>query len=76
MSTGLSKVSKSYKWIGGFSIGLGLFLLIGSIVASIKNDRITSEPFWGAYFLFGGMFSLFAGYIGEAIDEIRNNSKK
>ena len=73
MSTGLSKVSKVYRWIGVIFIILGLFLLFGSIVAAINNERITSEPFFGAYFLSGGLFTLFAGYVGEAIDDIRNN---
>ena len=73
MSTGLSKVSKVYRWIGVIFIILGLFLLFGSIVAAINNERITSEPFLGAYFLSGGLFTLFAGYVGEAIDDIRNN---
>ena len=76
MSTGLSKVSKVYRWIGVIFIILGLFLLFGSIVAAINNERITSEPFFGAYFLSGGLFTLFAGYVGEAIDDIRNNMKK
>ena len=73
MSTGLSKVSKVYRWIGVIFIILGLFLLFGSIVAAINNERITSEPLFGAYFLSGGLFTLFAGYVGEAIDDIRNN---
>ena len=73
MSTELSKVSKVYRWIGVIFIILGLFLLFGSIVAAINNERITSEPFFGAYFLSGGLFTLFAGYVGEAIDDIRNN---
>ena len=73
MSTGLSKVSKVYRWIGVIFIILGLFLLFGSIVAAINNERISSEPFFGAYFLSGGLFTLFAGYVGEAIDDIRNN---
>ncbi len=75
MSTGLSKVSKVYRWIGVIFIILGLFLLFGSIVAAINNERITSEPFFGAYFLSGGLFTLFAGYVGEAIDDIRNSLK-
>lgn len=74
MSTGLGKVSKVYRWIGVIFIILGLFLLFGSIVAAINNERITSEPFFGAYFLSGGLFTLFAGYVGEAIDDIRNNT--
>ena len=37
MVTGLSKISKVYKWIGGIFIALGLFLLIGSIVATIDD---------------------------------------
>ena len=76
MDTSLSKVSRVYKWIGTISIVLGLFLLIGSIIAAINNEKITSEPFFGAYFLSGGLFTLFAGYIGQAIDDIRNNTKK
>lgn len=75
MVTGLSKISKVYKWIGGIFIALGLFLLIGSIVATIDDKRVGSEPFFGAYFLSGGLFTLFAGYIGQAIDDVRNSLK-
>ena len=73
---GLRRISNIYIWLGSISIVLGLFLLIGSIIAAINNEKITSEPFFGAYFLSGGMFSLLAGYIGDAIDDIRNNTKK
>lgn len=73
---GLRKISTIYTWLGAISIGLGLFLLIGSIVAAIDDKRITDEPIYGLYFLSGGLFALFAGYIGEAIDDIRNNTKK
>lgn len=76
MSTGLSKVSKVYKWIGAIFIALGLFLLIGSIAAVIHGDRVSSEPAFGAYFLSGGLFALFAGYVGQAIDDIRNSMRK
>ena len=76
MITGLSKVSKVYRWIGTIFIALGLFLLVGSIAATAHGDRVSSEPFFGAYFLLGGLFSLFAGYVGQAIDDIRNSLKK
>ena len=76
MITGLSKVSKVYRWIGTIFIALGLFLLIGSIVATAHGDRVSSEPFFGAYFLSGGLFTLFAGYVGQAIDDIRNGLRK
>lgn len=76
MTTGLSKVSKIYRWIGVFFIVLGLFLLIGSIAATAHGDRVTSKPIFGAYFLSGGLFTLFAGYVGQAIDDIRNSIKK
>lgn len=76
MVTGLNRVSKVYRWLGVLSILLGLFLLIGSIAAAIHGDRISSEPIFGAYFLSGGLFMLFAGYVGQAIDDIRNCQKK
>ena len=76
MSTGLSKVSRVYRWIGAIFIALGIFLLIGSIIAVSHGDRVTSEPIFGAYFLSGGLFTLFAGYVGQAIDDIRNSLKK
>lgn len=76
MTTSLSKVSRVYKWIGVIFIALGLFLLIGSIAAVIRGDRVSSEPIFGAYFLSGGLFALFAGYIGQAIDDIRNSMRK
>ena len=75
MVTSLSKVSKVYKWIGAIFIALGLFLLIGSIIATANDNRISSEPIFGAYFLSGGLVTLFAGYIGQAIDDIRNSLK-
>ena len=75
MVTGLSKVSKVYSWIGAIFIDLGLFLLIGSIIATANDSRVSSEPIFGAYFLSGGLFTLFAGYIGQAIDDIRNSLK-
>ena len=76
MITGLSKVSRVYKWIGAIFIALGLFLLIGSIAAVIHGDRISSEPIFGAYLLSGGLFTLFAGYVGQGIDDIRNSMRK
>lgn len=75
MATSLSKVSKVYKWIGAIFIALGLFLLFGSIIATANDNRICSEPIFGAYFLSGGLATLFAGYIGQAIDDIRNSLK-
>jgi hypothetical protein len=76
MITGLSKVSRVYKWIGAIFIALGLFLLIGSIVAFFHSEKISGEPIFGAYFLYGGLFALFAGYVGQAIDDIRNSLRK
>ena len=76
MTTGLSKVSRVYKWVGAIFIALGLFLLIGSIAAVIHGDRISSEPIFGAYLLSGGLFTLFAGYVGQGIDDIRNSMRK
>lgn len=76
MTTNLSKVSRIYRMIGVFFIVLGLFLLIGSIIAATHGERVSSEPFFGAYSLSGGLFMLFAGYIGQAIDDIRNNIMK
>ena len=74
--TGLLKISYIYKWVGGILIALGLFLLFGSLIAAIDDENVTNEPMFGAFFLSGGIFSLFAGYLGEAIDDIRNNTKK
>ncbi len=76
MKTGLSKVSSVYKRIGMIFLALGLFLLIGSIAATFSGDGVTSEPFLGAFFLSGGLFTLFAVYVGQAIDDIRNSLKK
>ena len=75
-NSGLRRVSVVYIRLGAISVVLGLFLLIGSIIAAINGERITTEPFFGAYFLSGGMFSIIVGYIGEAIDDIRNNTNK
>lgn len=74
--SGLRRVSVVYIRLGAISVVLGLFLLIGSIIAAINDERITTEPFFGAYLLSGGMFSIIVGYIGEAIDDIRNNTSK
>ena len=76
MITGLSKVSRVYKWIGAIFIALGLFLLFESIVALFHVEKISGEPILGAYFLSGGLFTLFAGYIGQAIDYISNSQRK
>lgn len=74
--TALRKVSKVYKWLGGIFIGLGLFLLIGSIIVATNGDRVNEEPIVGAFALFGGLPLLFASYVGEAIDDIRSNTAK
>lgn len=76
MSSNLSKVSKIYRLIGVIFIVLGLFLLVGSIIAAANGEKVSNEPFFGVYSLSGGLFMLFAGYIGQAIDDIRNNIMK
>ena len=74
--TKLSKISKVYIVLGYVFICIGLFLLIGSIFAAIDNKRITFEPIVGLFILPTGLGALFAGYVGEAIDDIRRNTKK
>lgn len=74
--TKLTKLSNIYEWIGKITIAIGLFLLIGSILASMNNERVTIEPVVGGVCLFGGLSLLFAAYVGKAVDEIRNNSYK
>ena len=74
--TKLTKLSNIYEWIGKILIVIGLFLLIGSVIALVNDERVTLEPVVGGYSLFSGLFLLFAAYVGKAIDEIRNNSYK
>lgn len=76
MVSSLSRLSKVYKCIGTISIVLGLFLLIVSIGVAIHGDRVSSEPIVGVFLLSEGVFMLFAGCIGQAIDDIRNNTEK
>ncbi len=70
-STLLSKISNIYKWLGGL-------LIVGGIVtflASVSSERGDVASI-GLSLLFVGLFLLFGGCIGEAIDDIRNSVKK
>lgn len=72
-TTLLRKLVRVYMWIGFVAIVLGLVIfLIGVSDPSDKGDGITG----GLAVFFGGLFTIFAGCIGEAIDDIRNNTKK
>jgi len=69
----LRKLSNIYIWIGGIALILGfIFFLIGISDPNDKADAIGG----GIGVFFGGLFTIFAGCIGEAIDDIRNNTKK
>lgn len=70
-STLLGKVSTIYKWLGGLYIVIGVI----AFLASLSNDKADAAIF-GASSFFGGLFTLFGGCIGEAIDDIRNSVKK
>jgi len=75
-SSTLRSITNVYKWIGAISIFIGLFLLFISVFPASHGEKVTSEPLIGGVALFEGLFSLFAAYVGEAIDDIRNNTKK
>jgi len=63
----LRKVSTCYVWLGGISIVLGLLLFI----VSFSDDNVTESIVGGSMF-FSGLFTLFGGCIGKAVDDIRN----
>ena len=75
-SSKLRSISNVYEWIGAISIFLGLLLLFVSVLAAANGDKVTSEPYVGGVILLEGLFCLFAAYVGEAIDDIRNNTTK
>lgn len=69
--TWLRKMSYAYMCIGCIVFALGIILFITG-VSNSKEDAITV----GVCMFFGGLFTVFVGCIGEAIDDIRNNTKK
>lgn len=69
----LKKLSKIYIWIGCFALAFGIFIFLNG-VTDIEDKAEAVGGGLGVFF--GGLFTLFAGYIGEAIDDIRNNTKK
>lgn len=70
-STLLCKVSTIYKWLGGLFLVVGLIAFLTSL--SKEKDDLA---IFGASAFFGGLFTLFGGCIGEAIDDIRNSLRK
>ncbi|MDY6250778.1 MAG: hypothetical protein SPL64_06770 [Bacteroidaceae bacterium] len=72
--TWLKKLSIAYVWIGCIALFFGFVLFTyGLSDPRDKGDAITAGII-GAFF--GGLFTIFMGCIGEAIDDIRNNTKK
>lgn len=71
--TWLKKLSNAYVWIGCIALGLGFV----GFVSGISDPRDKGEAIGaGIGVFFVGLFTIFAGCIGEAIDDIRNNTKK
>lgn len=70
-SSGLRKVSNVYKWIGGIFCIYSILITIGAIIHN-ESESIAI----GIAILFGSLFLLFAGLVGNAIDDIRNYNKK
>ena len=66
----LRKISGIYIWIGGFVLVFGIIGFLSGIINE-KPDALGA----GVGLFFGGLFTIFAGCIGEAIDDIRNNTK-
>ena len=65
----LKKISRAYLWIGNIAIMFGIFLFLFGLN---KAGAIGV----GIGIIFGGLFTIFMGCVGEAIDDIRNNIKK
>ena len=71
--TWLRKLSSAYMWIGCIALIFGLIVFINGI----SDPRDKGEAIGASIgVFFGGLFTIFAGCIGEAIDDIRNNTKK
>lgn len=71
--TWLKKLSNAYVWIGCIALIFGFVVFINGVSdPRDKGDAIGG----GIGVFFGGLFTIFAGCIGEAIDDIRNNTKK
>ena len=70
-STLLRMVSIVFMWFSFLLVFIGLAWIIAGI------DTKEEEPLYiGIAILIGGLFTLFAGCIGEAIDDIRTSLKK
>ena len=67
----LKKLSSAYMWIGCIEFILGIIAFFAGI-SDNKEELLTV----GICIFFGGLFTTFAGCIGEAIDDIRNSVKK
>ena len=69
----LRVLSDIYIWIGNVALILGIiYFIIGVSDPNHNADAIIG----GIGVFFGGLFTIFAARIGEAIDDIRNNTKK
>ena len=72
-STLLKTVSEIYKWIGGALLFVGVVALLAVLLNGSDNDDNYISIFASA--IVGGLFTLFAGCIGEAVDDMRNSLK-
>ena len=69
----LRVISNVYIWIGNVALILGIiYFIIG--VSDPKHNA--NAIIGGIGVFFGGLFTIFAARTGEAIDDIRNNTKK
>lgn len=72
----LRKLSAAYKWIGGIAIAIGFIYFIGGLIGAKHESDAPIAIAVGLGTFFSGLFTIFAGCIGEAVDDIRNNIKK
>ena len=70
-STILYVISTIYKWLGGLLLIVGLILFC--VFLNGEKDKF---GVFAVSFFFGGLFLLFGGCIGEAIDDIRDSVRK
>lgn len=72
----LAKISNVFKILGIILLILGMITLIAFFIAVSKRKAEPNEIIGPILEIISGLFIRFAGFIGEAIDDIRNNTNK